>query len=138
MSEVTDNRYKVTQEQVLEARAMRERGHKVKDIAKELGMSAYTVTYWTNDESRAKQRDKIRKNRGSRNRERDNARRRKTWEETPLTYLKHQLNSAKAETRAKRHTVQGININTLDNMNNNGMLNRPNSKIFVDGEDIFG
>ena len=138
MNEITDSRYKVTQEQVIKARDMRKKGYKVKDIAEFCGMSLGTVTYWTNDDSRAKQKEKNRKNRGQRDNARDNARRKQSWKETPRTYLKHQLNSAKAETRAKRHTVQGININTLNDMNNKGMLDRPNSKIIVEWEDIFG
>ena len=45
---------KLTKKQIKQIRELRNEGEKVEHIAKKFNVSNYTITYWTNDESRLK------------------------------------------------------------------------------------
>ena len=55
---LNDYRYKITQEEIEKARELRATGLSQQKIADELGLTRNQVQYWTNDESRKKQREK--------------------------------------------------------------------------------
>ena len=58
LDNMTDNRYKVNQNDVIDMREFRSLGFTVKEIADSYNISSATVVYWTNDKSRAKQKVK--------------------------------------------------------------------------------
>ena len=53
---MTDNRYKVNEQDILDMREFRSLGFTLQQIADSYNISTTTVVYWTNDKSRAKQR----------------------------------------------------------------------------------
>ena len=116
---LNDYRYKITQEEIEKARELRATGLSQQKIADQLGLTRNQVQYWTNDESRKKQREKNAKynnwsdmtdEQKARKLAVDYKKRRENWKETPATYLKHSVHSAKSETRSNRHTVLGMDI----------------------------
>ena len=56
---LNDYRYKITQEEIEKARELRATGLSQQKIADQLGLTRNQVQYWTNDESRKKQREKM-------------------------------------------------------------------------------
>ena len=56
----------------------------------------------------------------------DYKKRKENWKETPASYLKHSVHSAKAETRSNRHTVLGMDIAEAEAA---ALTNRPNKKV---------
>ena len=58
--------------------------------------------------------------------ENDYKKRKENWKETPASYLKHSVHSAKAETRSNRHTVLGMDIAEAEAA---ALTNRPNKKV---------
>jgi predicted transcriptional regulator len=132
---LNDYRYKITQEEIEKARELRATGLSQQKIADELGLTRNQVQYWTNDESRKKQREKNAKynnwsdmtdEQKARKLAVDYKKRRENWKETPATYLKHSVHSAKSETRSNRHTVLGMDIADAEKAAN---ANRPNKKV---------
>jgi len=131
---LNDYRYKITPEQIEEARQLRSEGLSQQKIADKLGLTRNQVQYWTNDESRAKQRAKNAKYNNWANMSEgqkahkvaiDMKKRKENWKETPATYLKHSYHSAKNETRATRHTVLGMSLEEAEKV----IVDRPNSKV---------
>jgi len=132
---LNDYRYKITQEEIEKARELRATGLSQQKIADQLGLTRNQVQYWTNDESRKKQREKNAKynnwsdmtdEQKARKLAVDYKKRRENWKETPATYLKHSVHSAKSETRSNRHTVLGMDIADAEKAAN---ANRPNKKV---------
>lgn len=131
---LNDYRYKITQEEIEKARELRATGLSQQKIADQLGLTRNQVQYWTNDESRKKQREKNAKynnwsdmtdEQKARKLAVDYKKRRENWKETPATYLKHSVHSAKSETRSNRHTVLGMDIADAEK----ATQNRPNKKV---------
>ena len=131
---LNDYRYKITQEEIEKARELRATGLSQQKIADELGLTRNQVQYWTNDESRKKQREKNAKannwadmspEQKARKLAVDYKKRKENWKETPATYLKHSVHSAKSETRSNRHTVLGMDIADAER----ATQNRPNKKV---------
>ncbi len=132
---LNDYRYKITKEQIEQARELRATGLSQQKVADQLGLTRNQVQYWTNDESRAKQRAKnaqynnwqtMTEAEKAKKLKQDYKKRRENWEETPATYLKHAVHSAKAEKRSNRHTVMGMDIADAEEA---VKLNRPNKKV---------
>ena len=132
---LNDYRYKITQEEIEKARELRATGLSQQKIADQLGLTRNQVQYWTNDESRKKQREKNAKynnwsdmtdEQKARKLAVDYKKRRENWKETPATYLKHSVHSAKSETRSNRHTVLGMDIADAEKAAN---ANRPNKQV---------
>jgi predicted transcriptional regulator len=131
---LNDFRYKITPEQIEEARELRASGLSQQKVANLMGLTRNQVQYWTNDESRKKQRAKNAKYNNwatmseaeKRRRIQQDAKKRKlNWEETPTTYLKHSLNAAKAEKRSNRKTVLGMSLAEAEA----AVEGRPNKKV---------
>ena len=53
---LTDKRYKLSQQDVLDIRELKKLGFTNKELALAFAVSESTILYWYNDESRAKQR----------------------------------------------------------------------------------
>ena len=132
---LNDYRYKITQEEIEKARELRATGLSQQKIADQLGLTRNQVQYWTNDESRKKQREKNAKannwadmtpEQKARKLAVDYKKRKENWKETPATYLKHSVHAAKSETRSNRHTVLGMDIADAEKAAN---ANRPNKKV---------
>lgn len=132
---LNDYRYKITKEEIEKARELRATGLSQQKIADQLGLTRNQVQYWTNDESRKKQREKNAKynnwsdmtdEQKARKLAVDYKKRKENWKETPATYLKHSVHSAKSETRSNRHTVLGMDIADAEKAAN---ANRPNKKV---------
>ena len=127
-----DARYTITQEQVDEARRLVMSGMKKTKVAEITGLSRYQVYYWTNDEAR----ETIRKRNAKRTHEPgDKARmdyitekRKERWAKNPDSKLAHQISSAVNETRVKRKSVQGMDIDEAINLRDSGALKVPNAK----------
>ena len=130
---MTDQRYTITQEQVDEARKLLALGYTKAEISRATGMSRYQVYYWTNDEARAKIREKNAKRRydpGDKERIAVmDAKRKENWKNSPNSRLAHQISSAIAESRVDRKTVQGIEIEEAKALRDSGALKLPNAKI---------
>ena len=132
---LNDYRYKITQEQIEKARELRATGLSQQKVADELGLTRNQVQYWTNDESRKKQREKNAKynhwadmspEQKARKLAVDYKKRKENWKETPASYLKHSVHSAKSETRSNRHTVLGMDLSEAERT---AFQNRPNTKV---------
>ena len=132
---LNDYRYKITKEQIEAARELRATGLSQQKVADQLGLTRNQVQYWTNDASREKQREKNAKynnwadmtdEQKAKKLATDYKKRKENWRETPASYLKHSVHSAKAETRSNRHTVLGMDIADAEAA---ATLNRPNKKV---------
>jgi len=53
---MTDYRYKVTEQDILDMRELKKLGFTLTELAEHFNVSKATIYYWTNDKSRAKQR----------------------------------------------------------------------------------
>jgi len=136
-----DVRYKVTADDVARIQELSQQGMGQAAIARllqdeGLPVSTGIVHYWVNEDSRNKQRLKNAKRtydpdseENQRRIERDQDKRRKNWEEDPDMKLRHNIQSAKDEQRAKRHTIQGMSMADAEKLLDSGKLQRPNSKI---------
>lgn len=128
-----DARYTITQEQVDHARILALQGMKKTRIAEITGLSRYQVYYWTNDEAR----ERIREKNAQRTHEPGDAKRiahitekrKERWAKNPDSKLAHQISSAANETRVKRKSVQGMDIEEAINLRDSGALKVPNAKI---------
>ena len=128
-----DARYTITQEQVDHARILALQGMKKTRIAEITGLSRYQVYYWTNDEAR----ERIREKNAQRTHEPGDAKRiahitekrKERWAKNPDAKLAHQISSAVNETRVKRKSVQGMDLDEAINLRDSGALKVPNAKI---------
>ena len=149
-SPARDVRYKVTQEDIDEMRELRASGNSYQAIANHMAdkgkkISTTTVVYWTNEESRKKQRMKVAQRRyvpgseeSKRRIARDADKRRANWEADPDMKLRHKLQQAIDEDRGDRKagnrytiTVDGKTY-TLDEAKKliaGGTLRRKNRKM---------
>ena len=102
---MTDYRYKVTKQDILDMREFKELGFTNRELAEHFGVSQSTILYWTNDESRHKQRLKnsSRKSvkRTKRVIERNTAKRKLNIEETQMTFIRHKYHSRKADIKSR-------------------------------------
>jgi len=134
---MTDYRYKVTQQDILDMRELRKLGFKVKEIADSYNISTTTVVYWTNDKSRAKQRLKNARRRTnkediSKKVKRDMAKRLENIEETPMTFIRHSYHTRKADVKSRNmpfKTMYGHDREVWDKIMEQKLLNRPNGKM---------
>lgn len=134
---MTDYRYKVTQQDILDMRELRKLGFKVKEIADSYNISTTTVVYWTNDKSRAKQRLKNARRRTnkedmSQKVKRDMAKRLENIEETPMTFIRHSYHTRKADVKSRNmpfKTMYGHDREVWDKIMEQKLLNRPNGKM---------
>lgn len=150
-SPAKDRRYKLMPEDINVIRQIREKGNtlrQTKEILQEkygINISTATIMYWTNEESRNKQRMKTAKRRyvkGSdedkRRIARDSVKRQENWKADPDMKLRHKLQQAIDEDRGDRVagnrytiTVDGKTY-TLDEAKKliaGGTLRRKNRKI---------
>jgi hypothetical protein len=143
-----DKRYKLTLEDINIIRELREEGNilvTIKQILKEkygINISTATIMYWTNEESRNKQRLKNAKRKyvaGSKENKRrianDGAKRKENWEADPDMKLRHKLQHAIDEDRSRKTFRHNVTVDgktyTLDEAKKliaEGSLKRPNRK----------
>lgn len=136
---LTDKRYKLSQQDVLDIRELKKLGFTNKELALAFAVSESTILYWYNDESRAKQRLKNAKRKPKlheleHKKARDLQKRKENWEETPVSELRHMYHSRKSDKRAEFKSMFGHDREVWDNIADKGILNRPNGKIVIEGE----
>ena len=136
---LTDKRYKLSQQDVLDIRELKKLGFTNKELALAFAVSESTILYWYNDESRAKQRLKNAKRKPKlheleHKKARDLQKRKENWEETPVSELRHMYHSRKSDKRAEFKSMFGHEREVWDNIVDKGILNRPNGKIVIEGE----
>lgn len=143
-----DVRYKVNQEDIDEMRKLRESGNSYQAIANHMAdkgknISTATVLYWTNEESRKKQRAKNAKRRydpdseeNKRRIQRDMEKRRKNWAVDSEMETRHRIQSALDEKRNPRHSVKvnpesdkRMDIDNARRLLESGKLQRKNRKM---------
>lgn len=129
-----DRRYKVTPDIIIRMRQMRAQGVSYQRIGDAFNLSYSTALYWTNKEQREKQRAKTKlrthsqvetKSRVAR----DAAKRKENWAVDPDMELRHSIQSANDEKRAKRKTVRGMKMKDANKLLQSGTLKRRNSKM---------
>ena len=134
---MTDYRYKVTEQDILDMRELRKLGFTQRELAEHYKVSSSTILYWTNDESRAKQRLKnarrrINKEDVPKKVKRDLAKRKENIEETPMTFIRHNYHSRKADIKSRNmtfNTMYGLDKEVWDKIMEQKLLNRPNGKM---------
>jgi transposase len=134
---MTDYRYKVTEQDILDMRELRELGFSQRELAEHFKVSKSTIYYWTNDESRAKQRLKNARRRTnkedmSKKVKRDMEKRLENIEETPMTFIRHNYHSRKADVKSRNmafKTMYGHDKEVWDKIMEQKLLNRPNGKM---------
>jgi len=134
---MTDYRYKVTEQDILDMRELKKLGFSQREIAEHFKVSKSTIYYWTNDKSRAKQRLKNSKRRHSKAElpkriKRDLAKRKENIEETPMTFIRHSYHTRKADIKSRNmtfNTMYGHDKKVWDKIMEQKLLNRPNGKI---------
>ena len=136
---LTDKRYKLSQQDVLDIRELKKLGFTNKELALAFAVSESTILYWYNDESRAKQRLKNAKRKPKlheleHKKARDLQKRKENWEETPVSELRHRYHSRKSDKRAEFESMFGHDREVWDKIADKGILNRPNGKIVIEGE----
>tara|TARA_B100001778_G_C18525379_1_gene600892 strand:- start:536 stop:970 length:435 start_codon:yes stop_codon:yes gene_type:complete len=136
-----DKRYKVTADDVKKMQELSESGMSQTAICRVLrdegkDVSTGIVHYWVNAESRKKQREKNARRRyepgtleHSLRVERDQQKRKENWEADPSMKLRHTIQSAKDETRARRRSVKGMMMSEAEKLLASGKLQRRNAKI---------
>jgi len=132
---MTDNRYKVNEQDILDMREFRSLGFTLQQIADSYNISSATVTYWTNDKSRDKQ--KIKNAKRTRTKEENKIRNKINSEkrrlnniETPRTKIRHTLESRLNDKRNPNpKTIHGIKIKDVIEMKEKELLYRGNSKV---------
>tara|TARA_R110002020_G_scaffold104906_3_gene245032 strand:- start:580 stop:1023 length:444 start_codon:yes stop_codon:yes gene_type:complete len=139
---LTDKRYKLSQQDVLDIRELKKLGFTNKELALAFAVSESTILYWYNDESRAKQRLKNAKRRLApedmeHKRVRDSQKRKENWEETPVSFLRHRYHSRVSDERNRGHgfkSMFGHDREVWDKLAEKGLLHRPNAKIVIEEE----
>ena len=136
---LTDKRYKLSQQDVLDIRELKKLGFTNKELALAFAVSESTILYWYNDESRAKQRLKNAKRKPKlheleHKKARDLQKRKENWEETPVSELRHMYHSRKSDKRAEFKSMFGHDREVWEKIADKGILNRPNGKIVIEGE----
>ena len=134
---MTDNRYKVNEQDILDMREFRSLGFTLQQIADSYNISTTTVVYWTNDKSRAKQRlknakKKTRKEDMSKKIERDLAKRKQNLKETPRTFMRAKLENRLNDKRVpnkKVKTMYGMPVEKVKELKEKELLYRGNSKV---------
>jgi len=134
---MTDYRYKVTEQDILDMRELKKLGFSQREIAEHFKVSKSTIYYWTNDKSRAKQRLKnsrrrTKKEEMSKKVKRDLAKRKENIEETPMTFIRHSYHTRKADVKRRNmpfKTMYGHDKEVWDKIMEQKLLNRPNKKI---------
>lgn len=140
---LTDKRYKLSQQDVLDIRELKKLGFSNKELALAFAVSPTTIVYWCNDESRAKQRLKNAKRKLRTHEDiehkkaRDLQKRKENWEETPVSQLRHIYHSRVSDERNRGHgfkSMYGHDRAAWDKIADTGLMNRPNGKIVIEGE----
>jgi len=136
-----DVRYKVTQEDIDRMRELKETGMSLQAISNQFveegkSISRGIIQYWTNEESRRKQREKNAKRRydpdseeNRRRIQRDMEKRKKNFAEDPDMKLRHNIQSTIDEKRFPRHSVKGRKIEDARELLESGKLQRKNRKM---------
>lgn len=142
-SMLKDYRYKVNQQDVLDMQELIKLGFTQKDIAESFGVTPQTVRYWTDSKYRSYMRAKNAKRTKTSEEERKKAsiqtikKRLENFEETPMTKLRHEYHSRKADIKSRNmpfKTMKGYDKEVWDRIMEQGLLNRPNSKIYLEKE----
>ena len=130
---MTDYRYKVTQQDILDMKELKTLGFKRKEIAEHYKVSLSTVDYWTNDNVRELMKKKNAKRTHQPNDKkrikRDLQKRKYNKKETPRTFLREKLSDRIADKRSDVHTLYGMPVNKVIELKDKGLLQRGNSKI---------
>jgi transposase len=134
---MTDYRYKVTEQDILDMRELKELGFSQREIAEHFNVSRSTIYYWTNDKSRAKQRLKNARRKHSnadlpKRMKRDMNKRIENIEETPMTFIRHSYHTRKADVKRRNmpfKTMYGHDKEVWDKIMEQKLLNRPNGKM---------
>ena len=136
-----DRRYTVTADDVKRMQELSEQGMSQAAIWKlfnseGMPVSRGIVHNWVNEGSRMRQREKNAKRtyipgspEDTMRIQRDQEKRRENWDADPDMQLRHNIQSAKDETRSDRHTVQGMTMEEAEALMESGELKRPNAKI---------
>ena len=136
-----DRRYTVTKKDVKRMQDLYSKGMTQADIwrlfnKEGIPVSRGIVQYWTNEESRTKQREKNAKRRyvpGSAEHahkiQRDMDKRRENWKADPEMKLRHNLQAGLNEKRSKVYSVQGMPAKEARELLESGKLQRKNRKI---------
>ena len=117
-----DNRYKVSKEDIVMMKSLREQGMPYRLIAEKVGnISWATAQYWVNDEQRSKSRLRNAKRRHTPEEQdkkivKDLRRRKERWKDDPTLKLRHEIECAIREKRSKRRTVRGVPLETAREM----------------------
>ena len=141
-SMLKDYRYKVNQQDVNAMRKLRKLGHTQKDIAEQFGISVATVRYWTDKKYRDAMRTKNAKRRKTAEELKkyvvqQSIKRKENFEETPMTKIRHNYHSRVADMKSRNmpfKTMYGHEKEVWDKIMEQGLLNRPNSKIYLEEE----
>ena len=135
---MTDYRYKVTEQDILDMRELFKLGFSQRELAEHFSVSKSTIYYWTNDKSRAKQRLKNSRRKRTNKEDiakavkRDMAKRLENIEETPMTFVRHSYHSRKADIKSRNmtfKTMYGHDKEVWDKIMEQKLLNRPNGKM---------
>ena len=137
-----DYRYKVTQQDVNDIRELRKLGFTQKEIAESFGISVSTVRYWSDK----KYRDFMKAKNAKRNKTKEERKkaypqqakkRKENFEETPMTKIRHSYHTRVADIKSRNmpfKTMYGHEKELWDKIIEQGLLNRPNSKIYLEEE----
>lgn len=137
-----DYRYKVNQQDVLDMQELRKLGFTQKEIAESFKVTPQTVRYWTDSKYRNYMRTKnAKRTRTSAERKKRMAqqekKRKENFEETPMTKIRHSYHSRVADIKSRNmpfNTMYGYEKEIWDKIIEKGLLNRPNSKIYLEEE----
>ena len=130
---MTDNRYKVTEQDILDMRDFKSLGFKRREIAEHYKISVSTVDYWTNSNSREYMKKKNAKRKHNPNDQkriqRDLQKRKENKKETPRTFLREKLTDRINDKRSNVHTMYGMPIDKVKELKEKELLYRGNSKV---------
>jgi predicted transcriptional regulator len=137
-----DYRYKVNQQDVIDMTELRKLGFTQQEIAESFNISRQTVRYWTDKKYRDYMRHKNAKRiktgeEKKRAIEVANKKRKENWEETPMSKIQHHYYSRKSDVKSRSHgfkTMLGQDKEVWDKIIEQGLLKRPNSKIYLEEE----
>ena len=130
---MTDNRYKVTEQDILDMRDFKSLGFKRREIAEHYKISVSTVDYWTNSNNRESMKKKNAKRKHNPNDQkriqRDLQKRKENKKETPRTFLREKLTDRINDKRSNVHTMYAMPIDKVKELKEKELLYRGNSKV---------
>jgi len=141
-SMLKDYRYKLNQQDVFDIVELRKLGFTQKEIAESFNVTSQTVRYWTDSKYRNYMRTKNAKRKRTPEERKKQAvqqekKRKENFEETPMTKVRHSYHSRVADIKSRNlpfKTMYGYEKEIWDKIMEKGLLNRPNSKIYLEEE----